>query len=100
MVEAILAASEETGASVILSIAEVHFRYLDLEVCGLCLKRIDEVKTPVALHLDHGLSIETIKRGLDLGFSSVMIDASQQPYEENVRITRTVVELAQAKGLA
>ena len=54
----------------------------------------------MALHLDHGLSIETIKRGLDLGFSSVMIDASQQPYEENVRITRTVVELAQAKGVS
>lgn len=101
MVEAILAASEETGASVILSIAEVHFRYLDLEkFVAFALRRIDEVKTPVALHLDHGLSIETIKRGLDLGFSSVMIDASQQPYEENVRITRTVVELAQAKGVS
>lgn len=101
MVEAILAASEELGTPVILSIAEVHFRYLDLDkFVSYALHRIEEVSTPVALHLDHGLSMETIKRGLDLGFSSVMIDASQQPYEENVRITRSVVELAKPYGVS
>lgn len=101
MVEAILAASEELGAPVILSIAESQFRYVDLDkFAAYALQRIEGVKTPIALHLDHGGSVDTIKRGLDLGFSSVMIDASQQSYAENVRITSAVVDLARAYGVS
>lgn len=99
MAEAILEASEELGTPVILAVAEVHFRYFDLDrFAAYVRRRIEEVKTPVALHLDHGRSTDVVKRCLDLGFSSVMIDASQQPYEDNVRITDSVVQLARTSG--
>ena len=99
MAEAILEVSEELDLPVILSVAEVHFRYLNLERFVPYLRqRIEVMKTPVVLHLDHGLSLETIQRGLDLGFSSVMIDASGLPYDQNVAVTSQVVELAKKYG--
>jgi fructose-bisphosphate aldolase class II/tagatose 1,6-diphosphate aldolase GatY/KbaY len=48
------------------------------------------------LHLDHGSSVDVVKKCLDAGFDSVMIDASEQPFEENVRITRETVKIAAA----
>lgn len=99
MAEAILSVSEELGLPVILGLAEVQFRYVDLERFVPYLRqRIEGMATPVALHLDHGLSLETVYRGLDLGFSSVMIDASSFPYEENVALTRQVVRRARSYG--
>lgn len=55
---------------------------------------------PVVLHLDHGMSIETCKKAIDLGFTSVMIDASMKSFEENVAITKEVVEYAKAKDVS
>ena len=99
MAEAILEVSEEKGVPVILSVAEVHFRYMNLErFIPYLRRRIEEMKTPAVLHLDHGASLETIQRGLDLGFSSVMIDASILPFEENVSMAAQVVELARKYG--
>lgn len=95
MAEAILEASETKNVPVILSVAEVHFPYQNMEHFSLYLRnRIEGMTTPVALHLDHGLSVATVKRALDLGFSSVMIDASTKPFAENVKITSEVVNLA------
>ena len=54
---------------------------------------------PVALHLDHGPDFETCKDCIDNGFTSVMIDASSKPFEENIEITRKVVEYAHAHGV-
>ena len=54
---------------------------------------------PIALHLDHGKSVELCKRCVDAGFTSVMIDASLHPFEENVRLTREVVEYAHDHGV-
>jgi len=56
-------------------------------------------KVPVALHLDHGKTFEVIIQGIRDGFSSVMIDASQMPFDENIRITRQIVEIAHACGV-
>ena len=99
MAEAILTVSEESGLPVILSVAEVHFRYLNLpHFVQYLQKRIDGMQTPVALHLDHGLSLESVQRGLDLGFSSVMIDASNLPYRDNVGLTASVVACASGYG--
>lgn len=53
---------------------------------------------PIALHLDHFEDVEAIKKYLDAGFTSAMIDASQDAFEDNVKIVRSVVEYAQAKG--
>ena len=99
MAEAVLDVSEQLGLPVILGVAEVHFRYLNLERFARYLhQRIAGMTTPVALHLDHGLGLESIWRALDLGFSSVMIDASNCPYDENVALTSKTVERAASYG--
>ncbi|MCQ2554057.1 MAG: ketose-bisphosphate aldolase [Clostridia bacterium] len=54
---------------------------------------------PIALHLDHGKDMELVKQCVDLGFTSVMIDASAYDFEENVRITKEIVDYAHAKGV-
>jgi ketose-bisphosphate aldolase len=55
---------------------------------------------PVVLHLDHATKLDEIKRAVDLGFTSVMIDGSRQLFAENVRLTRAAVELAQPRGVS
>jgi len=58
------------------------------------------VTVPVAIHLDHGSSFEKCKEAIDAGFTSVMIDASHHPFEENVEITKKVVDYAHSKGVS
>ena len=58
-----------------------------------------ETGLPICLHLDHGDSFELCKSCVDDGFSSVMIDASSKPFEENIALTRQVVEYAHAHGV-
>lgn len=67
---------------------------------GLVRAVADRHDIPVALHLDHSYSLDDIKRGVDLGFTSVMIDGSQKPFAENVRITRAAVEIAHPHGVS
>ena len=70
MAEAILQASAELSSPVILSVAEVHFRYLDVPAFLRYLRdRAESLRIPVVIHLDHGTRLETIQQGLDLGFS-------------------------------
>ncbi len=57
------------------------------------------ITIPVCLHVDHGTSFETCKAAIDAGFTSVMIDASKYSLEENIRITRQVVEYAQSRNV-
>lgn len=57
-----------------------------------------KAKVPVSLHLDHGKTIDSVKRAIELGFTSVMIDASMESFDDNVRITRDVVRIAKDKG--
>ena len=54
---------------------------------------------PIVLHLDHGEDLEYVERAIELGFTSVMIDASRESFEDNVVLTKQVVELAHAKGI-
>ena len=60
---------------------------------------VKETGLPIALHLDHGASFELCKDCIDGGFTSVMIDGSHLPYEENVAVTKQVVEYAHARGV-
>lgn len=55
---------------------------------------------PIALHLDHATDLESIKRGIEIGFTSVMIDGSTLPFEQNVEITKTTVDMAHPKGIS
>lgn len=86
---------------VILSVAEIHLDYVDLDLFAPALRRAAErVPVPVSVHLDHGEDLATVKRALAAGFTSVMIDGSNLPYEENVRVTREAVRMAHAAGAA
>lgn len=101
MVEEILNASAEKKVPVILSVAEVHFKYLDLNKFIPYIKnRILQHSEPVTLHLDHGQSYETVMKAIHLGFTSVMYDGSTLPFAENIEKTRQVVQAAHAANVS
>ena len=92
-------ASEETGMPFILQHAPVHEPYIPLSVAGpLMLQLARAAKTPVAVHLDHGASVEHCLRALAMGFTSVMLDGSALPYAENVAATACVAKTAHSLG--
>lgn len=98
----ILEAAEENKSPVILGVSEGAIKYMggysmvSFLVHGL-IKEL-EITVPVALHLDHGSSLESCKKALDVGFSSVMIDASKYPIEQNIEVTEKVVSYAHSKN--
>lgn len=100
--QAILQAAQEERAPVILGVSEPYIPYMGGLSCiaGMVKSLIDYygVDVPVALHLDHGTSYDVCVRALQAGFTSVMIDASHATLEENVRVTRMVVEAARTVG--
>ena len=93
--------AERHNLPLILALAEAHIgENITLEDAALVGKKYaEEAKVPVVLHLDHGTTPEVIKKAIDLGFSSVMIDASQDTFEENVRKTRDIIDYAHPKGV-
>ncbi|SDX96582.1 class II fructose-bisphosphate aldolase [Eubacterium barkeri] len=92
--------AEAEGKPVILSFAQAHQDVISLEEAAVIGKLVGEaVSVPVVLHLDHGQDLEFLERAMDLGFTSVMIDASSKPFEENVAITKAVVALAHPRGI-
>ena len=94
-------AAEELQTPLILQIAEGRLKYSPLELLGpIMLAAAKKCKMPVAVHLDHGATLETIKLALELGFTSVMFDGSKYPLEENIKRTREVVEMAHSYGAA
>ncbi|MDO4941888.1 MAG: class II fructose-bisphosphate aldolase [Lachnospiraceae bacterium] len=94
--------AEELGLPLIIGVAEGHLGpNMTLEDVALVGKKYAEEATiPVVLHLDHGMSVDTCKKAIDLGFTSVMIDASMKSFEENVATTKEVVEYAKAKDVS
>ena len=92
-------ASEEMGVPFVLEHAPAHEEYVPLEVAGpIMLMLARRAKTPVAVHLDHGNSVELCLKALRLGFTSVMFDGSALPYEENIRQTAFVCRVAHEFG--
>ena len=97
---AIMQAAEETGRGVILNYAEVHAPFLSMEQSALImLDAAKKAKVPVCVHLDHGSSMESCIQAIRLGFTSVMLDASAEDYETNVRETKEIVRLAHSVGV-
>ncbi len=96
-----IAVAEELQLPLIVEVAEAHLgANLCLEDAALIGRRdAEQASVPIVLHLDHGERVETCKKAIDLGFTSVMIDASQKNFEENVEITRKVVEYAHTHGV-
>ncbi len=99
--QAVIAAAEELNQPVIIAHAEVHNVYNDISIVGPAMvAAAQNAKVPVCVHLDHGVTMEMIYRALRIGFTSVMIDASALPYEENLALTKQVVEMAHAMGVS
>ncbi len=96
MVLGVLKAAEELNAPVILQIAEVRLKQSPLEIIGpLMVAAAENASTPVAVHFDHGKTIEKITEALDIGFTSVMFDGSHLPLEENIEMTKKVILTAE-----
>ncbi|MBW5445553.1 class II fructose-1,6-bisphosphate aldolase [Cohnella sp. CFH 77786] len=100
--QAILQAAQEERSPVILGVSEAYIPYMGGLPCiaGMVRALIEHygVTVPVALHLDHGSTYEVCIRALHAGFTSVMIDASHHPLEENIAETRRVTEAAHVLG--
>ncbi|ADI00663.1 class II fructose-1,6-bisphosphate aldolase [Salisediminibacterium selenitireducens] len=100
--QAILQAAEEEQSPVILGVSEGAAKYMGgFKLITAMVKELMESQgttVPVAIHLDHGQSIENCKKAVDAGFTSVMIDGSHHPIEENIEMTKAVVEYAHARG--
>lgn len=93
--------AEETGKPLILSFAEIHLSVMSVEEAAELAKfYAGRVSVPVALHLDHGMHMDVIEEAIARGFTSVMIDASSDPFGENVRKTKETVRIAHAAGVA
>ncbi|MCZ0703644.1 fructose-bisphosphate aldolase class II [Natronobacillus azotifigens] len=103
-IQAILQAAEEEKSPVILGVSEGAGRYMG--GYGVVVAMVTSVMeaqgttVPVAIHLDHGSSFEQCAKAIHAGFTSVMIDASHDPFEENVATTSKVVELAHFHGVS
>lgn len=92
--------AEDLKLPLILAFAQQHEEFIRLEEAALIGKYLAEKSSmPVVLHLDHGQDFDFIKRAISLGFSSVMIDASKDTLEENIRKTKEVVEYAHQHGV-
>ncbi len=99
MVKGAVRAAEETDTPIILQIAEVRLPHSPLELMGpMMVQAAKEAKVDIAVHLDHGLTEETVKKALELGFTSVMYDSSTYSFEENIERTKKIVKLAKNYG--
>ncbi|MCD5407021.1 MAG: class II fructose-1,6-bisphosphate aldolase [Desulfotomaculum sp.] len=101
IVQAIIAAAEAEQAPVIIQASQGAIKYAGLEwIVGLAKLAAAQTNVPVALHLDHGTSFEQCVQCIGSGFSSVMIDGSQYPLEENIALTNRVLAVARAVGVS
>lgn len=95
MAQAVIAAAEAERAPVMVQTTSGTLGYAPPEVFfGIVSQLARMASVPVAMHLDHGNSFDLAKRAIDAGYTSVMIDGSTLPYEENIALTRRVVEIA------
>lgn len=100
IIQGITEAAKECNAPVILQVSKGARAYANRTYLVKLVEAAEiETGLPICLHLDHGDSFETCKSCIDDGFTSVMIDASSKPFEENIEITRKVVEYAHAHGV-
>ena len=100
----ILEECQNEKTQVILGVSEGAAKYMGgfNTIAGMVKGLIQDlgITIPVCLHVDHGTSFETCKKAIDAGFTSVMIDASKLPLEENVKTTKEVVEYAHSRGVS
>jgi len=101
IIQAIVDAAAEAKSPVILQASSSAIKYAGIDYLMKMVEAATIVhpEIPIALHLDHGPDFETCKMCIDAGFTSVMIDGSKYDFEENIRVTKEVVDYAHSKGV-
>ena len=100
MIQAIVEAANELNSPVILQVSAGARKYANpVYLRHLVEAAVETTNIPIAMHLDHGADFEICKASIDGGFTSVMIDASSKPWEENIAITKKVVEYSHDHGV-
>jgi len=101
IIQGIVEAAKEEKAPLILQVSAGARKYAKhVYLMKLVEAAVEDSGLPICLHLDHGEDFEICKACVDGGFTSVMIDGSKHPFEENIALTRKVVEYAHARGVA
>jgi len=100
ILQAVLGAAMKLKSPVILQTSEGAIEYAGMNYLIALVREAAKEKIPVVLHLDHGKDLKVIKKAIDSGYTSVMIDASTNPYKENVAATRAVVGWARRRGVS
>lgn len=100
MVKAVIAAAEELKAPVMLQTTPSTIKYGTVETYAAIVRaEAEKASVPVCLHLDHGNSFELAVRAMKAGYTSVMIDGSGEDFENNIAVTKKVVDVAKAIGI-
>ena len=94
ILKGILEAVKETKSPVILQVSESAMNYFGDECLYGLILGLKKVKLPISVHLDHGKTLDVVKRAIKLGFDGVMIDGSTLTYKENIKLTKQVVTYA------
>ena len=99
-IQGIVDAAAEANSPVILQVSSSAIKYARINyLMKMVEAAVEETNIPIALHLDHGADFEICKKCIDAGFTSVMIDGSKYSFDENVELTKKVVEYAHSKGV-
>ncbi len=96
--QGIVEGAKEMNSPIIISVSEGALKYMQEDYC-ISLANVARKNKGIFLHLDHGKSYEICKKCIDLGFDSVMIDGSSLPFQDNIKITKKVVNYAHKKGV-
>ncbi len=100
-VDAVLAAAEELKSPVIIALGERYLRNFPIRAVAAIVRALaQDSPVPVVLHLDHAQKLESIGQAIEAGFTSVMIDGSKLPLEENIDVTKKAVALARPKNVS
>lgn len=100
MVQAVVAAAEEMNSPVIMQTTPGTVKYADLRYFYENVRTAaEEASVPVVMHLDHGNSFELAMQALRTGYTSIMIDGSRKPFEENIALTKAVVDACHPSGI-
>lgn len=101
IIQAIVGAADELQSPVILQASQGAIKYAGIEyITALAKLAAEKYSVPIALHLDHGTDFEEIIKCIRYGFTSVMIDASKYPLEENISKTKEIVKIAHSVGVS
>ena len=97
---AVVEEAEAQNAPAIVQVAPGEFDFATRDFYQYVRARLSNSKVPFVLHLDHGKTIQQCMKAIQAGFTSVMLDGSELPYEENVRLTKEVTDLAHMVGVS